>query len=505
MVKIKNRIKECPKLIKLYLALISTPLLMLACVQPNNHQQTQTDTPNILFIYTDDQASWALGASGNAQALTPNMDKLASQGMKLPNAYTTTPVCSPSRAGLMTSRYGYELGIDDWINTNYAKFGLNPLEPELGLDPQYETWPELLQSAGYHTGLIGKWHLGIKDKYHPTQQGYDEFIGFRSGGAKPIDPVIEINGKTTKTKGYTADVLTAYAVEFLEQNKDKKFALSLHFRAPHTAWLPVAPEDEAPYTNREIEIPNPNYPNLNTKKVKRYMAEYLSSVRSVDRNLGVLMQRLEALNLTDNTLVIFTSDHGYNMGHNGIWHKGNGHWILKNTVTNQSPNLPDNQRPNMYDNSLKVPAIVRWPNRIKANSTNYSTVSNLDWFPTLIAAAQVNKSDDTLIRGQNVLPVLIGDQNVSSTDYYAAYTTKHQSISGMRMYSDGRYKLIKDYLNKGRDEFYDLTQDPAESTNLIQTADPELQVIINHFDNLIFDKMLATNDPLLAQFYPESK
>lgn len=235
------------------------------------------------------------------------------------------------------------------------------------------------------------------------------------------------------------------------------------------------------------------------------MAEYLSSVRSVDRNLGVLMQRLEALNLTDNTLVIFTSDHGYNMGHNGIWHKGNGHWILKNTVTNQSPNLPDNQRPNMYDNSLKVPAIVRWPNRIKANSTNYSTVSNLDWFPTLIAAAQVNKSDDTLIRGQNVLPVLIGDQNVSSTDYYAAYTTKHQSISGMRMYSDGRYKLIKDYLNKGRDEFYDLTQDPAESTNLIQTADPERQVIINHFDNLIFDKMLATNDPLLAQFYPESK
>lgn len=143
MIKINNAIKNYPKLIKPYLLLISTTLFLLACSEPITHQQTQAETPNILFIYTDDQASWALGVSGNAQALTPNMDKLASQGMKLPNAYTTTPVCSPSRAGLMTSRYGYELGIDDWINTNYAKFGLNPLEPELGLDPQYETWPEL--------------------------------------------------------------------------------------------------------------------------------------------------------------------------------------------------------------------------------------------------------------------------------------------------------------------------------------------------------------------------
>ncbi|AWB67538.1 N-acetylgalactosamine 6-sulfate sulfatase [Saccharobesus litoralis] len=462
-------------------------------------------TPNILFIYTDDQAPWAMGAAGNNQAFTPNMDKLAKQGMRLPNAYTTTPVCSPSRAGLMTSRYGYELGIDDWINTHYGKFGLNPLEPELGLDPNLETWPEVLQRAGYYTGLIGKWHLGITDQHHPTQQGYSEFNGFRSGGTTPQNPKLEIAGQEVKEQGLTADVLTQYAIKFLNENKDRKFALSLHYRAPHTRWLPVAPEDEAPYKNLDLTIPNPDYPNLDVKRVKRYMAEYLSSVRSVDRNLGLILQQLDTLGLSDNTLVIFTSDHGYNMGHNGIWHKGNGHWILKDKVAAKSHNLPADQRPNMYDNSIKVPTIVRWPNKIAANSVNLSSVSNLDWFPTLVAAANTQASQQTIIRGNNVLPVLTGKKALSSSDYYAAYTTKHQSISGMRMYSDGQYKLVKDYINKGRDEFYDLGNDPQESTNLINTNNPKLQVIINRFDDVIFEKMLATQDPLLDQFFAEKK
>ncbi|MDU0353428.1 sulfatase-like hydrolase/transferase [Paraglaciecola aquimarina] len=202
-----------------------------ACTQVQESKQTSAiktqDTPNILFIYTDDQAPWAIGSSGNPQAITPNLDKLAAEGMRLPNAYTTTPVCSPSRAGLMTSRYGYELGIDDWINTKYKS--LTKLEPELGLDTSFATWPKILQEAGYYTGLIGKWHLGELDKYHPTQQGYDEFVGFRSGGISTINPKLEKNAKLETYQGLTADVLTKEAINFLQQNKQKVcfvFALS---------------------------------------------------------------------------------------------------------------------------------------------------------------------------------------------------------------------------------------------------------------------------------------
>ena len=482
---------------------------LVSCFEPVAElDEKNTMPPNILFIYTDDQAPWGAGFTGNKQAITPNLDKLAAQGMHFPNAYTTTPVCSPSRAGLLTSRYGYELGIDDWINIIYKS--LTRMEPDLGLDPKLVTWPELLQSAGYYTGLIGKWHLGTLDKYHPTQQGYDEFTGFREGGTATENPTLEKqkkekqkkekHGQEKKYQGLTADVLTNEAISFLQHNRDKKFALSLHYRAPHTTWLPVSEEDAAPYQHMDMVLPEPDYPDLDTVKAKQMMREYLSSIRSIDRNLGVLLAELERLNLADNTMVVFTSDHGYNMGHNGIWHKGNGHWLLKSDTV-ATDNIPANQRPNMYDNSIKVPAIVRWPNKIAPNTVNYSTFSNLDWFPTLIAAAQAELPTNTIIRGNNYLPVLLGEKKLMSDDYYGAYSTLHQSVSAMRMYSNGKYKLIKDYKNRGRDEFYDLLNDAAENHNLIATKEPELQKMINQFDDIIFSKMLATDDPELAQFF----
>lgn len=466
----------------------------------NENAKQAVDGPNILFIYTDDQAPWAVGFSGNKQALTPNIDQLASQGMVFPNAYTTTPVCSPSRAGMMTSRYGYELGIDDWINTYYKS--LTRLEPELGLGPDIETWPKVLQKSGYHTGLVGKWHLGELDKYHPTKLGYDEFVGFIRGGTTTSDPLLEQEGKQKQFKGLTADVLTEQAINFLAKNQQKKFALSLHYRAPHTHWLPVADEDAAPYTNMDMKLPHPDYPNLDTPRAKNMMRDYLSSVRSIDRNVGLLLAELSQLGLAENTVVIFTSDHGYNMGHNGIWHKGNGHWLLK-TPTVATTNIPADQRPNMYDNSLKVPTIVRWPQKIKASTTNYSTFSNLDWFPTIADIAKASIDENTIIRGKSYLPAFFSDKIIMSTDYYAAYSTLHQSVSAMRMYSDGYYKLIKDYKNKGRDEFYDLKVDPSESNNLIATNNPDLQIIINRFDDIIFNKMKMTGDPILKQFFAQ--
>lgn len=457
---------------------------------------TEFTTPNILFIYTDDQAPWTLGRSGNKQALTPNLDKLATQGMYLPNAYVNTPVCSPSRASLLTSQYGYEVGIDDWININPKAKTLTGHQFGLGLDSQFETWPEVLQQTGYYTGLIGKWHLGKGDQHHPTEHGYHEFTGFREGGASSVNPLLEVEGTETKHQGLTVDVLTDYAIDFIQQHRAGKFALSLHLRAPHYRFLPVAPEDEAPYLEMDIQLPHPNYPDLNTKRAKQLMREYLSSVRSIDRNVGKLMQALEQQNLADNTLVIFTSDHGYNIAHNGMWHKGNGFWLL-NSPPEGAANIPTGQRPNMYDNSIKVPLIVRWPEVIKANSENMSSMSNLDWFPTLVEIAKGQASKNNTIRGQSYLPAFLDSNTTLSTDYYGAYSTLHQTVTHMRMYSDGQFKLIRDFKNSNRDEFYDLQHDPEETSNLI---DGELsdkhQNIIAKFDQIIRQKMQTTNDPV---------
>ncbi|MCI0388296.1 MAG: sulfatase-like hydrolase/transferase [Acidobacteria bacterium] len=136
--------------------------------------QAQSKRPNIIFIQTDDQAAWALGVSGNRDSRTPNLDRFFREGAYLRNAFVSTPVCSPSRASLITSRYGTELGVTDWINPN--------IEPDIGLSPEIATWPKLLADAGYFNGLIGKWHLGTQDRFHPSKFGFKYFMGFRAGG-----------------------------------------------------------------------------------------------------------------------------------------------------------------------------------------------------------------------------------------------------------------------------------------------------------------------------------
>ena len=258
---------------------IATLLLVVVATMVSRGEAAR---PNILFILTDDQAPWAIGVSGNPLAKTPHMDRIAREGVYLPNAYTVTPVCSPSRAALMTSRYGSELGITDWIHPRR--------EPELGLDAKLPIWPRQLQKAGYHTGLVGKWHLGRQDSQHPTRYGFDHFMGHRQGGWSPVNPTLEQNRKPHKFQGLTADVLADEAMRFVRDHvassPQRPFLLCWHTRAPHARWLPVAPEDMAPYKGKDIEIPNPDYPLLDIPRVKRMTREYLASVRSVYQRLA---------------------------------------------------------------------------------------------------------------------------------------------------------------------------------------------------------------------------
>ena len=444
--------------------------------------------PNIIFIMTDDQAPWAFGAAPNPQARTPNMDRLCAEGARLTNCFVTTPVCSPSRASLLTSRYSTEVGITDFIKS-----------PKAGLDVSFAAWPRVFADAGYVTALVGKWHLGEMDKYHPTLYGYHEFTGFRWGGKVSKDPEVEVNGRVSRVAGYEPDILTDYATDFIRRRKNGPFVLSLHFWAPHAStvyktqkgehtWLPLKDEDWLPFKDKDVTLPEPDYPNLDIPRAKRMMREYLASVASVDRNLGRLLIAMDELNLAHNTVIIFTSDNGYNMGHNGIWAKGNAEYLLTNKRTD---------RPNLYDNSLRVPTFIRWPGRIRPGSTVEQTISFLDWFPTLTAIAGLDVPKDTIIRGRNFLPLLQGQSVEWDNDLFAQYNMR--GAGDMRTYRTPRWKLVRDFKHVIKDELYDLVKDPAETTNLIDLPDPGIQKQREVLNTKLLAKMRSINDPALRQ------
>ncbi len=450
--------------------------------------------PNILFVLTDDQGPWTPGYAGNDEAHTPVLDRLRGEGANLVNSFVTTPVCSPSRATLMTGRYASELGIHDWINHRLED------EQELGLDPAAHTWPRLLGEAGYATGLVGKWHLGTAERFHPKELGYEYFMGLLRGGCPPRGATLEEDGEEREFDELTIDVLTDRAIAFLEQNAEGPFALSVHYRAPHAAWLPVADEDWAPYADLDPTLPEPDYPNLATAKAKKNMREYLAAVTSIDRSMGRLLDALARLGVDDNTVVIFTSDHGYNVGHHGLMYKGNALWLLTEPPAKRWEHIDRKRRPNMYDTSLRVPTLVRWPGMVAPGATVTRTVSNLDWFPTLLEMAGVDVPADAIARGTSIVPLLRGDEVEWDDDLYGEYSMHHGSQTHMRMLRTPRWKLMVDFLHgdggpTGRGELYDLVAGPNEDINLFNAESVEIQRVRTDLLRRIRERAALLGDP----------
>lgn len=449
--------------------------------------------PNILFILTDDQSPTAAGFKGNTQLKTANMDRLAREGAVLRNSFSVTPVCSPSRAELVTSRYGTELDIIDWINPRE--------EPEVGLNPNTVTWTELLNQAGYATGLTGKWHLGTAERFHPKLTGYDYFMGFLDGGRPPKDPILEIDGHDVQTTGFTVDLVTDAALGFIEAHRDGPFMLSLHYREPHARWLPTREEDWLPYKDLDVLLPEPDYPKLDVPRVERMTREYYASVASVDRNLGRVLDALDEWGLTDDTIVIYSSDHGYNTGHHGLWYKGNAEWMLTELPEQEWDDIPRKRRPNLYDQALRVPGIVRWPGVVEPGSEVDQTVSHLDWYPTLLEMAGVDLPDDLTIRGHSIVPLLKGESPAWDNDLYAEYSQRHSGAADMRAWRTPEWKLMIDYRHPGRNELYDLVHDPSEFHNLIDSTDPDVQAVRRELESKILAKLAEIQDPVLLDVW----
>jgi uncharacterized sulfatase len=442
--------------------------------------------PNLVVIMTDDQARWAMGAYGNTDVITPNMDRIAREGALFKNAFVNTPVCSPSRATFFTGRNGTQLAITDWINNGEARAGV-------GLPDGTLTWPMVLQKAGYRTGLVGKWHLGEQDKQHPTKFGFDHFMGFRNGGEVSMNPNLEVEGKKINIKGCTADIVADDALKFVEENKTRAFALCLFFREPHMPYAPVPEEDWAPFKGKDVKTPDVP-PFVDTETNKERYRRYYASIHAADRNIGRMLAKLDELKLADNTIVIFTSDHGYNIGQHGIYTKGNASWVAGKV---EGP-----KRPNMFEESIRVPLAIRWPGATKPGTTIEGMISNVDMFQSICAMLNVEPPDEGKREGYDFSPLLTGKQRDdgqtwSRTAVFGQYDLHNGGLAFMRMIRTDRYKLVRHHFCNGLDELYDLQSDPGEKKNLYwapasKAMRDELQARLTAWQKSIGDPILKS-------------
>ena len=474
--------------------------IYLAGIAGGLSQPARPLPPNIVFVVADDMGAWALGSSGGPNSYTPNLDKMAGSGVLLQNCFANGAVCSPSRACLISGRYPSETGVTDIIPQNAPG----------GLSLELPTLPGVLQANGYNTVLVGKWHLGeYRDAYMPRQRGYGRFTGFPHGGMQSMSPAIMIEDKWHTAEGsYTEDVLTGYAMEYMQElnpaHTGKPFFLSLHYWAPHAnvrfpegrkptykgrSWLPLSPEDTPYWDTLSVKLPDPDFPNLDKPLLERMIREYHTSVHSIDRNMGRLMNFLKSHSLLENTVVIFISDHGYMLGHNGLWHKGSGWWLTKDE--SDPAGVYGTVRPNLYDNTLRVPGIVYWPGRIAAPVVVKETVDFTDWFPTVLEMAGCGLPGNTTLRGQSILPLFQGKAGRWNNDLYAEYKE-------LRTYRTIEWKIVLDFSGAHRHELYDLLNDPEEKQNLYGSRDAAVVKQRDLLKDKLLAKMKAIKDPLIA-------
>ena len=443
-----------------------------------------TQRPNILFIFTDDHAYQAIGAYGSNRNETPNLDRLAREGMRFTNCCVTNSICGPSRAVIQTGKYSHINGFID----NSSRFNID--QP---------TFPKMLQKTGYQTAVVGKWHLECD-----ATPGYD-YSEVLIGQGPYYNPPMIRNGERVQHTGHTTEIITDLSIQWLEnRDKTKPFMLMSQHKAPHREW-DAYPQYYAQYKDRVFPYPETfddayggnrraaleqdmtiaetltprdlklgalptnltdeqkadwhtmydgrkqeydavkNDPGaLRRWKYQCYMKDYLSCVAAVDDSIGQLLQYLDDNDLVENTVVVYASDQGFYLGEHG--------WFDKRF---------------MYNESFKTPLIVRWPGHVSPGSVNDDIVSNLDFPETFLDMAGVPIPDD--MQGRSLAPILEGnkpdDWRTSFYYHYYEYPAVHMVKKHEGVY-DGRYKLIHFYDDIDAWEFFDLVTDPNELTNV---------------------------------------
>ena len=401
--------------------------------------------PNILFILIDDLGWMDLRVQGNLAVHTPNIDQLAAEGMRFTDAYAAAPVCSPTRAGILTGVAPARLQITNHIPDRERFIPDNPqLLPAFMLDhlpPKHETVAERLQRAGYTTAFFGKWHLSGSGRglpeFEPTAQGFDLNIGGCAFGGPPtfFDPYRIPNLPPRKTGEYLPDRLADESIAFMKQNRVKPFMIFLWNYTVH--WPMEAPDELIQ------KYAGHKGPGLNDSR-------YGAMIEAMDSAIGRVLKSLDDLKLRDNTMVVFTSDNG---GYSGV-----------------ADNRPlRDGKGDLYEGGLRVPLIVRWPGIVEPGSVSRVPVISMDFLPTLLEAANVSGTSNEKLDGVSLIPILRQSGSLNRDALYFHYPNYawHRSNRLGGAIRKGKYKLIERF-DDGTLELFDVESDLSESQNLAE-------------------------------------
>jgi len=408
-------------------------------------KEAEDSRPNIIYIMVDDMGYADLSSYGQRDYQTPVMDDLVSQGIKFTNAYAAAPVCSPTRVALMTGQYPARnvIGLKEPLRVN---------DDSLGLSPQLSTLSSMIKEAGYETALFGKWHLGETPEFLPARHGFDHFWGITFGHADYIDHkpfndrhILYKNEEPITAEGYLTDLITDNTIDFIKGSHDKPFFISLQYTAPHWPWQ-LPGDDPYPFGESVDVFLEGGSPEI-----------YAGMMRNLDTNIGRILKELKNQNLSESTVIIFTSDNG------GV------------EFSNMSP--LQGRKGRLWEGGIKVPACVVWPDKIQPGQVSTLPVVTMDWTVTMLDLAKSKIPEDLEFDGMSLIPVFSDVQfNTERTLYWR--TSNYRLHDALRK---GNWK----YLKTGNDEFlFDLEKDPGEANNMKDDYPIKFEELKNEFEQL---------------------
>jgi len=409
---------------------------------------TGSSRPNILFILADDMGWADLSCYGRPDYETPNLDRLAMQGMRFTNAYSAAPVCTPTRVGFHTGRYPARLpvGLEEPI---VERRELGDRIKTTGIPSSHPTVSSVIKSAGYETALVGKWHLGYLPYFGPLRSGFDEFFGIMSGAVDHFthkdmkeSPDLFEGEVPVERVGYMTDLLTGRAIDFLKRPHTKPFYLSLHYTAPHWPW--EGPKDVA--VSKAMKYGPAGFRAGGSIKV------YGEMMKSLDSGIGRVLDTLKSSGLERNTLVIFTSDNG--------GERFSFNWPFTG------------QKMDLHEGGVRVPAIVRWPGVTAAGKVSDQAVITMDWTATMIAAAGGRTDAAYPLDGEDVTAVLRSGRPLFDRTFY--WRTYRQGAI-----RSGNWKYIRD---GKKESLHDLSVDEREQADFKVSEPKTLELLRSKFD-----------------------
>jgi len=398
--------------------------------------RSSPDKPNIILILADDLGYGDVGCYGNKIIKTPNINALAKGGMRFTDFHSNGPMCSPTRAAVLTGRYQQRCGIEGVLSVRSNR--------DAGMSPGEVTFAEVLSDAGYATACLGKWHLGYTVPFNPVKQGFDTFRGFLAGGSdyhshinRSGEPDWWKDDKLVPEEGYTTNLLTDHAIRFVEQNKDKPFCVYIPYQAVHFPFQ--GPNDKADRVEGGDYWSDAKYGSRKDRK-----AAYKEMIESLDANLGRIVEAVRRLGLEKKTLIFFTSD-------NGAYK-----WV--------GSNLPcRGQKTDLWEGGHRVPAVAYWPGKIKAGTVTHETTMTMDLFPTMVAMADAKSPKGLKLDGTSLLPLLLQGGELCERTLFWRFRKEHAVRKGP-------WKLMV----RGENRYlFNLADDIGEENNLFE-AKPDI-------------------------------